>query len=97
MQKINLPNYENIPDVGLYLDQVTKYINSYLNEECCMYSATFYSLRSKQDIKQAIDLYLKDFTYFENDSTYGYLKNDLFIQRYGVEDQGLYRVIYIVY
>lgn len=70
---------------------------SYLKEECCMYSATFYSLRSKQDIKQEIDLYLKDFTYFENDSTYGYLKNDLFIQRYGVEDQGLYRVIYIVY
>ena len=38
MQKINLHNYENIPDVGLYLDQVTKYINSYLNEEYALTS-----------------------------------------------------------
>ena len=38
MQKINLTNYENIPDVGLYLDQVTKYINSYLNEEYALTS-----------------------------------------------------------
>ena len=38
MQKINLPNYENIPDVGLYLDQVKKYINSYLNEEYALTS-----------------------------------------------------------
>ena len=38
MQKINLPNYEKIPDVGLYLDQVTKYINSYLNEEYALTS-----------------------------------------------------------
>lgn len=38
MQKINLPTYENIPDVGLYLDQVTKYINSYLNEEYALTS-----------------------------------------------------------
>lgn len=38
MQKINLPNYENIPDVGLYLDQVTKYINSYLKEEYALTS-----------------------------------------------------------
>lgn len=70
---------------------------SYLKEECCMYSAIFYSLRSKKDIKHEINLYLKDFTYFENDTTYGYLKNDLFIQRYEVEDKGLYRIIYIVY
>lgn len=38
MQKINLPNYENIPDVGLYLDQVSKYINSYLKEEYALTS-----------------------------------------------------------
>lgn len=70
---------------------------SYLKEECCMYSAIFYSLRSKKDIKQEIDDYIKDFIYFKNETTYGYLKNDLFIQRYGVEDKGLYRIIYIVY
>lgn len=70
---------------------------SYLKEECCMYSAIFNSLRSKKDIKQEIDDYLKDFIYFKNETAYGYLKNDLFIQRYGVEDKGLYRIIYIVY
>lgn len=33
MNKIELPAYENIPDVGLYLDQVTKYVNTYLNKD----------------------------------------------------------------
>ena len=28
---LNLPTYDQIPDTGLYLEQVTKYINSYLN------------------------------------------------------------------
>ena len=27
---LNLPKYNEIPDVGLYLEQVTKYINSLL-------------------------------------------------------------------
>ena len=30
LQAFTLPAYQEIPDVGLYLDQVTKYINSYL-------------------------------------------------------------------
>ena len=30
---MNLPLYENIPDVGLYLDQITKYINFYLEKD----------------------------------------------------------------
>ncbi len=30
LKEFRLPTYEEIPDVGLYLDQVTKYINSYL-------------------------------------------------------------------
>ena len=30
IQDFSLPPYEQIPDVGLYLDQVTKYINGYL-------------------------------------------------------------------
>ena len=29
---MNLPEYREIPDVGLYLDQVVKYINSFLDE-----------------------------------------------------------------
>ncbi|MDO4199010.1 MAG: DUF1836 domain-containing protein [Erysipelotrichaceae bacterium] len=28
--QVKLPDYNEIPDVGLYLDQVTKYINGYL-------------------------------------------------------------------
>lgn len=30
VRDFSLPPYEQIPDVGLYLDQVTKYINGYL-------------------------------------------------------------------
>ena len=30
--KFHLPRYKEIPDVGLYLDQVTKYINGYLKD-----------------------------------------------------------------
>ena len=28
-KEFNLPKYNEIPDVGLYLDQVVKYINSF--------------------------------------------------------------------
>ena len=28
--QFSLPRYEEIPDIGLYLDQTAKYINSYL-------------------------------------------------------------------
>ena len=30
MKTVNIPVYREIPDVGLYLDQVVKYINSFL-------------------------------------------------------------------
>ena len=32
IREFSLPSYEHIPDVGLYLDQVTKYINGYLEQ-----------------------------------------------------------------
>ncbi len=32
LNNFKLPTYEEIPNVGLYLDQVTKYINSFLEE-----------------------------------------------------------------
>lgn len=70
---------------------------SYFKEECCMYSATFYSLRNKEDLQKEINDYLKDFTYLENNITYGYQKETLFIHKYIVEDKGLYRLITIVY
>lgn len=84
--------YTTVDNKEIYLP---KY--SYFKDECCMYSASFISLKSKKDLQKEINQYLKNFTYFENDTTFGYLKNDLFIQRYGVEDKGLYRIIYIVY
>ena len=40
---------------------------------------------------------MKDFEYFEDESTYGYKKGKLFIQSYQVGDEGLYRKIYITY
>lgn len=70
---------------------------SYFKEECCMWSATFYSLRSKKSLDRKIKKYLDGFTYFEDDTTYGYQKKDLFIQLYEVEDLGLIRRIIIVY
>ena len=32
LKSFQLPAWNEIPDVGLYLDQVTKYINSYLGD-----------------------------------------------------------------
>ncbi len=32
MQEFYLPSYQEIPDVGLYLEQVVKYINTYFSE-----------------------------------------------------------------
>ena len=70
---------------------------SYFKSDCCMYAATFESLRSKSELEKEINDYLKDFEYFEDDHTYGYRKGDLFIQTYEVQDLGLYRKIVIVY
>ena len=38
-----------------------------------------------------------DITYFENEETYGYKKDNLFIQAYYVKDNGFYRTIVITY
>ena len=70
---------------------------SYFKKECCMTAATFYSLKSEKNLKKEINNYMKDFEYFKDDSTYGYKKDDLFIQTYEVEDHFLYRKIVIVY
>ena len=70
---------------------------SYFKDECCMTVATFYSLKSEKSLKREIDNYMSDFEYFEDNSTYGYKKDDLFIQSYEVVDNGLYREIVIVY
>lgn len=72
-------------------------LHSYLESECCFTAATFYSLRSKKELESEINNYLKDFEYFNDESTYGYRKGNLFIQSYVVEDKGLYRKIIITY
>lgn len=70
---------------------------SYFKDECCMTAATFYSLKSKRQLKREINKYLKEFEYFENDETYGYQQGDLFIQKYEVIDKLFYRKIIITY
>ncbi len=70
---------------------------SYFDSECCMTAVTFYSLKSKRLLDSEISEYLSDFTYFNNDTTYGYIKDDLFIQSYEVIDVGFYRKIVIIY
>ena len=70
---------------------------SFFKREAGMTVASFYSLKSEKSLKREIDNYMKDFEYFEDESTYGYKKGDLFIQSYEVANEGLYRKIYITY
>ena len=70
---------------------------SYFKDECCMTAAVFHSLKSKKTLKREIKNYMKNFEYFEDETTYGYQKGDLFIQSYEVIDKGLYRKIIITY
>lgn len=70
---------------------------SYFDSECCMTSATFYSLKSKHLLDTEISEYLKNFKYFENENTYGYIKGNIFIQSYDVIDLGFYRKIILTY
>lgn len=83
--------------VGLQKQEIFIPRFSYFDEECCMTAAYFYSLKSKNKLDKEIKNYMKDFKYFENESTYGYEKNRLFIQKYETEEHGLYRKIIIVY
>lgn len=70
---------------------------SYFHEECCMTMATFFSLRSKESLEKEINDYLEGFTKFRDESTYGYRKDDLFLQSYEVIDHVLYRSIHLTY
>lgn len=70
---------------------------SFFKREAGMTVASFYSFKSEETLKKEIDNYMKDFEYFEDESTYGYKKGDLFIQSYEVVNEGLYRKIYITY
>ena len=70
---------------------------SFFKREAGMTVASFYSLKSERALRSEIDDYMQDFEYFEDESTYGYKKGDLFIQSYTVANEGLYRKIYITY
>ena len=70
---------------------------SFFKREAGMTVASFYSLKSEKTLQREIDNYMKDFEYFEDESTYGYKKGELFIQSYTVANEGLYRKIYITY
>ena len=83
--------------IGVHKQEIFIPKYSYFKDECCMTVATFYSLKSKRKLKKEISKYMSDFEYFEDDSTYGYRKDDLFIQSYEVIDNGFCRKIIIVY
>ena len=70
---------------------------SFFKREAGMTVASFYSLKSEKTLQREIDNYMKDFEYFEDESTYGYKKGELFIQSYEVANEGVYRKIYITY
>ncbi len=62
-----------------------------------MTAATFVSLRSKKVLEREIADYLEKFEKFQEESTYGYRKGDLFLQSYEVVDHGIYRSIHLIY
>lgn len=70
---------------------------SFFKKEAGMTVASFYSLKSVKTLKKEINAYMKEFEFFEDDTTYSYKKGNLFIQSYEVSDEGLYRKIYITY
>ena len=70
---------------------------SFFKREAGMTVASFYSLKPERVSRSEIDDYMQEFEYFEDESTYGYKKGDLFIQSYNVANEGLYRKIYITY
>ena len=84
--------YVGVQDQEIF---IPKY--SFFKREAGMTVASFYSLKSERTLKSEIDDYMQDFEYFEDESTYGYKKGDLFIQSYNVASEGLYRKIYIIY
>ena len=79
---------------------------SYFIDESGMTVASFKSLKSKRQLEEEIENYIKDFEYFNDFEdgqtdkdivTFGYRKGDLYIQSYTVVDEMFYRRIYITY
>ena len=83
--------------IGIHDQEIFIPRYSFFKREAGMTVASFYSFKSEKTLKEEIDNYMKDFEYFEDESTYGYKKGDLFIQSYNVANEGLYRKIYITY
>ena len=83
--------------IGIHDEEIFIPRYSFYKREAGMTVASFYSLKSERALRSEIDDYMQDFEYFEDESTYGYKKGDLFIQSYIVANEGLYRKIYITY
>ena len=83
--------------IGIHNQEIFIPRYSFFKREAGMTVASFYSLKSERSLRSEIDDYMQDFEYFEDESTYGYKKGELFIQSYNVANEGLYRKIYITY
>ena len=83
--------------VGVQNQEIVIPKYSYFKEECCLTAAIFYSFKFEKDLTKEIEDYMSDFEYFDDDTTYGYRKGDLFIQEYKVLNNGLYRKMVITY
>lgn len=79
---------------------------SYFIDESGMTVASFKSLKSKKQLEEEIENYMKDFEYFndfedgktnQDRVTFGYRKGNLFIQSYKVVDEIAFRRIFITY
>ena len=83
--------------IGIHNQEIFIPRYSFFKREAGMTVASFYSLKSERALRSEIDDYMQGFEYFEDESTYGYKKGELFIQSYTVANEGLYRKIYITY
>ena len=83
--------------IGIHDQEIFIPRYSFFKREAGMTVASFYSFKSERALRSEIDDYMQEFEYFEDESTYGYKKGDLFIQSYNVANEGLYRKIYITY
>ena len=78
----------------------TFFHNTYIgidNQKIFIPKYSYFKDESEKQLNKEISNYLKDFQYFEDNTTYGYKKGKLFIQEYKVINKILFREIIITY
>lgn len=72
---------------------------SNLSEECCLYEATFTTLRGRSSIQKELDNMVSKYQQKDCDGSKAYydLTNDVTIFEYGIKSSGIFTTYYIKY